>query len=50
MFSSLSDTNYQLNDFIFAFILYIIYNIWLKLTFNKYITEYYIQKIENYKK
>jgi Ca2+/Na+ antiporter len=50
MFSSLSNTKYILKDIIFTLILYIIYNIWLKITFNKNITKFYIQKLENYKK
>ena len=49
MFSSLTYTNYELKDFTFGLILYIIYNIWLKITFNINVIEFYVQKIENYK-
>jgi hypothetical protein len=49
MIISLSDTQIVFNDFIFGLILYIIYNIWLKIKYNKYITEFYIEKLTHNK-
>jgi hypothetical protein len=44
MFYSLRDTEYNINDFNFAIILYISYNIFLKIKYKKSILEYYFSK------
>ena len=47
-FYLLQDTNYKLNDFMAGIVLYIIYNIYLKLFFNESIIEYYKDRLDYY--
>jgi hypothetical protein len=46
----LESTDFKLNDIVAGIIFYIIYNIYLKLFYNESIIEYYIKRINYYKK
>ena len=47
MFYLLQNTQYNFNDFIAGIILYIIYNIYIKIFYKQTIIEFYNNKIKN---